>query len=372
VRLAKFILRDMEGILQHWEAFAATQLPAAANMQSLALRDHAQEILEAVAADMVTPQTPDEQVQKSQGHGSSVDTSRTAAQAHALVRVQSGFEIMQLIAEYRALRASVLRLWADAGSPESTDLQDMVRFNEAIDQAITESVACYTEQRDQARDFFMAMLGHDMRGPLSTIQLTAKYLLKTNAAENVISAVSRIDRSGRRMQALLDDLFDFNRIRFGLGIAIAPAPADLGQEFAIEVEQLRAAHPGHVIELQVDGDVQGEWDANRLNQVLGNLVSNAVRYGDANAPVRVVLLGQPTEVILQVSNRGPRIEPPFLSQIFDPLKRGPETQSASGRDGNLGLGLYIAREIATAHGGTIEARSDENQTVFSVRLPRMR
>ena len=173
------------------------------------------------------------------------------------------------------------------------------------------------------------------------------------------------------MQALLDDLVDFNRVRFGLGINIFPSEIDLADEVADELQQLRVAHPGRSIALEVEGDVRGAWDANRLDQVLGNLVSNAVRYGDPGAPVQVVLTGGHSEVTLAVKNRGPMIEPLYLARIFDPLNRGPAPQTGLGREGNLGLGLYISREIAIAHGGTIDAQSDETETVFTVRLPRI-
>jgi len=361
----------MEGILADWEAFAAAQLPAAADMRSLALRDHAQQMLEAAAQDIKSPQTRDEQVQKSIGRApQTVDIALTAAQTHAYLRAQSGFEIVQLAGEFRALRTSVLRRWADTCEPAATDLQDMIRFNEAIDQAIVESVSAFTVHTDQARNFFLGMLGHDMRSPLSTVRLSAGYIAKRTAEDDISTAASRIVRSSKRMEALLNDLLDFNRIRFGLGLDINPSEFDLADEVADEMQQLRAAHPGLSIALAVDGDVRGVWDAHRIDQVLGNLVSNAVRYGDPDAPVRVVLTGRPAEVILAVKNHGPMIEKSYLAQIFDPLKRGPEHQAGSGREGNLGLGLYISREIVVAHGGTIDAQSDETETVFTVRLPR--
>ena len=141
MRLSEFILRDMEAILAQWEAFAATQLPAAANMNSLALRDHAQGILRAVATDLLTSQTAEAQAEKSKGRAPRLfDAPETAAQTHALLRAQSGFDINQLAAEYRALRASVLRLWTNACQPDVPHLEDMIRFNEAIDQALAESI----------------------------------------------------------------------------------------------------------------------------------------------------------------------------------------------------------------------------------------
>ena len=287
------------------------------------------------------------------------------------MRARSGFNITQLTAEYRALRASVLSRWADVCDPESMDLQEMIRFNEAIDQAIAESVAFYSVQVDQARNLFLGMLGHDLRSPLSAIQLSAGYLAKLNAGENVSAAASRIIRSGSRMQALLDDLLDFNRTKLGLGISITPAEVDLTKVIADELQVLRSAYPDRSIELQIEGDARGVWDAGRLHQLLGNLVSNALKYGDSDAPVRVTLTGSPTDVVLAVKNNGPVIDASYLAQIFDPLVRGANQQSTD-QDGSLGLGLFIAREIVTAHGGDIRAQSEKGETVFTVRLPRDR
>lgn len=371
MRLADFILADMENILVEWEAFAATQLPSAESMDALELRDHAEKILKAVAKDIVQPQTPNEEAAKSTGQAPKVTgASETAAETHALLRARSGFDINQMSAEYRALRASVLRRWAAECGPAAPDVHDVIRFNEAIDQAIAESVASFTVQVEQARNFFLGMLGHDMRSPLSAIKMSAEYLSKLNAGESISAAALRIVRSGSRMQALLDDLLDFNRTRFGLGITVNPTEIDLARVFAEELELLRMAHPEAQIELSTTGEVRGVWDEHRLAQLLTNLVVNAIKYGDRDSPVRVEVDGRATEVVFEVKNRGPQIAPSFVSQIFDPLKRGTEHEASSGRDGSLGLGLYIARGIATAHGGNITAKSEEGETVFKVRLPR--
>ena len=142
----------------------------------------------------------------------------------------------------------------------------------------------------------------------------------------------------------------------------------LAQVFADALQQLRAAHPAHQIELEVIGNTEGLWDGLRLQQLLGNLVENAVKYGAPDSPVRVLVFDEVDAVRFDVKNRGPAIEPSALYRMFEPLTRGPEHQHDA--DGGLGLGLYISREIAKAHGGDIEARSDETETVFTVRLPR--
>ena len=369
MRLADFILRDMESILVEWEGFAATLFPAAASMTPLALRDHARQILEAVATDLSTPQTKQAQTEKSLGRAPKLlDAPETAAQTHAVLRARSSFNIDQLASEYRALRASVLRLWTEACQPDDLNLEDVVRFNEAIDQALAESIGFFSEQVDQARNLLLGMLGHDMRNPLNTILMTASYLSALNAGTEVSEAASRLIRSGASMKALLDDLVDFNRTKLGLGINIALADLDLSAAFVDELEQLRGAHPGRRLELEVVGDTRGCWDRLRLQQLLRNLVSNAIKYGAPGEPVRVVLTGAETDVRIEVVNSGPGIQRSALDEIFDPLKRGSAQRHDT--DDGLGLGLYIVREVARAHGGEVDVRADNAETVFVVRLPR--
>jgi signal transduction histidine kinase len=372
MRLADFIQRDLEAILIQWEAFAATLLPAAADMDSQALRDHAEQILRAVCKDLETSQNDGQREQKSKGLAAGpIDARNTAAETHALLRARGGFDVNQMTSEYRALRASVLHLWAKACEPSDIFVPDMLRFNEAIDQAVAESVAFFNAQIEKERNLLLGMLGHDMRGPLQVIQLTARYLSKADAATDVLTAAARLLKSSASLKVLLDDLLDFNRTKLGLGITISPVPVDLAEAFSAEIEQLRVAHPGRSIGLEANSDVSGVWDINRLNQLLGNLVVNAIKYGAFSSSVRIVLEGLPAEVRFAVHNHGPKIEQSMLAQIFEPLKRGSDNQFVSGSEGSFGLGLYIAREIAMAHHGDISAKSDENETAFTVRLPRL-
>ncbi len=370
MRLAEFILRDMETILVEWEAFAGSQFPTAATPTRLTLRDHARQILEAVAKDVSTPQTQQAQADKSKGRASKLlGAPETAAETHAILRAQSGFDINQLVGEYRALRASVLRLWMDACQPDDTGLEEIVRFNEAIDQAIAESIAFFSAQVNRAQNLLLGMLGHDMRSPLNTIQVTAAYLAALNAGAKVSEAASVLIRSGASMKALLDDLVDFGRTKLGLGINISVANIDLAALFADELDQLRGAHPGRQLELEVAGNTRVRGDGVRLQQLLRNLVSNAIKYGAPDAPVHVVLTGEKADVRVEVRNSGPTIEGSMLDQIFHPLTRGPAQDNSHSTDSGLGIGLYIVRELASAHGGEVAVRSERGETVFAVRLP---
>lgn len=370
MRLAEFILHEMQAILEEWEVFASTLLPAAASLTPLALRDHAQQILEAVARDLDVPQTREEQSAKSWGRARRAsDAPETAAQTHAVLRARSGFSINQLVAEYRALRASVLRLWMDASPLDATGVQDVVRFNEAIDQAIAESVGHFDAQVAQGRNLLLGILGHDMRNPLNNILMTAQHLAALNAGESVSVAAHRLIRSGASMQSLLDELVDFNRTNLGLGLNVVPADVDLMPPMLDELEQLRGAHPDRTIELAASGDLHGRWDARRLQQLLRNLVVNAFVYGDPDAPVNVSLRGAAEEVTLEVTNREFAQDSAALNELFEPLRRG-IGQGKKDSSSGLGLGLFIVREIARAHGGDVGVHAEGGVTAFTVRLPR--
>jgi signal transduction histidine kinase len=370
MRLVEFIVRDMQAILANWQAFAGTRLPAAETMYEFELRDHAQQILEAVVADLRNAQTPAAQAAKSMGLAPvPFNAPETAAQTHAVLRAKSGFDIEQLASEYRALRASVLSLWSEECLPAEPSMVDVIRFNEAIDQALAESIAFFSAHVDRARNLLVGMLSHDLRTPLQTIQMTALHLQNLNTSDAVSQAATRLIRSGTRMNALLDDLMDYNRTTLGLGIRVTPAAVDLGSVCADELEQVRAAYPNHVITLDVTGDGAGSWDAGRIQQMLSNLVVNAVHYGTPGEAVHVALQGSDqSEIHMQVANSGPSISPAILRRIFEPLQRGPSAGAAT--NGGLGLGLYIAAEIARAHGGELTATSESGRTVFVARLPR--
>jgi len=369
--LAEFITQNMQPILTKWEAFAATRLPAAEGMRAFELQDHARKILEAVVTDLGSLQTPEAQAAKSMGLASPpFAASETAAQTHAVLRAKSGFDINQLASEYRALRASVLSLWTEACHPADPPVADVIRFSEAIDQALAESIAFFSAHVEQARNLLIGMLSHDLRTPLQTIQMTARHMQHLKTPSEFAEAAARMIRSGTRMNALLDDLLDYNRTTLGLCIRVAPSAIDLGAVCNNEIEQIRSAYPEHVIELDVTGDCTGTWDAGRIQQMLSNLVVNALHYGAPGKPVRVSLQGSSlAEVHIQVANSGPAIEPAVLKRIFEPLQRG--SSNAAANDAGFGLGLYIACEIAKAHGGELTVTSDEHQTEFVARLPRL-
>jgi signal transduction histidine kinase len=368
MRLATFIEQKEALILDAAEAFAATLLPAAGHLNADGLRDHLPMILAAICKDLGTPQTAAEELRKSWGNAPLVpDAPETAAQTHAMLRAKSGFDVRQLVSEYRALRASVLRLFlAEAGALSDGAIGDLLRFNEAIDQAIAESVSHFSIESDRWREVFLAVLGHDLRGPLNAVLLTAELLSRLGTEGPVSEHTARLMRSGRRMQSLLDSLLDYSRSSLGRGIAIQRSFVDLAEECREEIELLRAALPEHRIELFVEGVTTGNFDPSRVRESLSNLVSNANRYASEGTPVVVRLVGGDRAVRLSVENRGPTIGGDLLPLLFEPLRRGASQPEASLDRSNLGLGLFIVQGVAEAHGGNVEVESKEGRTVFTV------
>jgi len=370
MRLADFIDANTPAIVAQWELFASSLLPAASGLDAAALRDHAEQILVAIAKDLRTPQTRLEQSAKSKGQAPVLlGAPETAAQAHAVLRATEGFSNRQLVAEYRALRASVLRLWGDAATYGPEAMEDVGRFNEAIDQAIAESVDHFTSEVDRWRAVFLGVLGHDLRSPLNAVLLTSRVISTLSAGTPVSQHTERLMRSGQRMRQLLDDLLDFNRASLDVGIRVTLEPVELGAVCHEEIELLRAALPVSTIEFAAEGVTQGNWDASRIKQVVSNLVMNAARYGDPKGVIRVSLRGDDAQVHLVVENTGPNIPKELVNSLFEPLRRYAGAESENERE-SLGLGLFIVRQIALAHGGNVVVESAEGTTRFTVTLPK--
>jgi signal transduction histidine kinase len=374
MRLADFIVSNLEPILAEWEAFARTHIPAGEAMDVAALRDHAADILKTVAADLQCRQTERERAEKSKGEAEPpAGAADTAAETHGALRAEAGFTLGQMVSEFRALRASVTRLWRAAnGPPGSEDFEDLTRFNEAIDQALAESLSRYARDLDHSKEMFLAILGHDVRTPLGAIMMSATGLLMTpDLSPPHQAAASRILNSGTRIKQIVNDLLDFTRTRLGAGIPLARADTDLEEIGRQAVEEAAAYHPDRDVRFEASGPLRGSWDGARVSQVVSNLVGNAVQHGSAGTPVTVTARGGADDVTVAVHNRGPAILPAHRYQIFSPLKRirrgDPRPQDA----GSMGLGLYIANEIVKGHGGRIDVESsDAGGTTFTVHLPR--
>ena len=375
MRLSDFIVANREQILVEWEAFARTCAPASGSMDIEALRDHAAEMLGVIAEDLNTPQSGHEQAEKSKGNDPAAPSAgKTAAEKHGAGRAESGFTTDQMVSEYRALRASVIRLWTkEQGQLKTGDLEDLTRFNEAIDQSLAESITRYTQDLDKSKDMFLAILGHDLRTPLGAVITSAKFMLETRElAEPHLTLTSRIVSSSTRMNQMVGALLDFTRSRLGGGIPIVRADMSMGKAVHDVVDELSTLHPECKIKIETRGSQRGKWDCPRITQVLTNLIGNALEHGSPRTPVVVNVLGDDDEVTIAVHNQGPAIPTEQLDGIFSAMKRKDSADPATGGpSGNLGLGLYIADRIVNAHKGRIEVESSEERgTTFTVHLPR--
>lgn len=369
MRLEDFVESHLTQIVAEWEQFATTIWPRGGTQDTLVLRDHAEDILRAVAADMRTTQTELQRRIKGRGEAArGAQSPQTAAETHAVLRAVSGFSVQQLVSEYRALRASVLRLWGEAHPIGPDVLEQVGRFNEGIDQAIAESVQFFAVEVERWRNVFLGVLGHDLRSPLNAIMLTSQYLAKLTDGSPSSAHASRLIRSGHRMKELLDDLLDYSRTSLELGIRISPMSMDLAETCREEVALQQLAHPDARIDTEIVSPTLGRWDASRIRQLLANLITNAVKYGDADRAVKLQLRSAPEGVQLVVENEGPSIPPESFESLFEPLKRGSAEEAGDQRT-SLGLGLFIVREIARAHGGTVTLQSADGRTAFTVALP---
>lgn len=369
MRLAQFITANSDRIISDWEEFALGALPAATVEER---RDHIVNMLSEIAHDLAKPQSKHEQAEKGKGNSDASASADTAANAHGADRAASGYSPEQMVSEFRALRASVLRHFAEAhGEADRANLDEVTRFNEAIDQTLAESMGAYANGVDRAKDLFLGVLGHDLRNPLGAIMMATTMMLTQEGPEwSHAKTAGRIITSTTRMDEMISDLLDFTRSRLGDGIPVHRAHMDLETICRQTVDEITAFRPSCVVHFDASGDLHGQWDRGRIAQMLSNLVGNAYQHGAKDLPIEVTLGGGPDEVVLAVLNQGPVIPEARLYEIFDPfrqLKPGAQTR----RDASsIGLGLYIAQAIVLAHDGTIDVESSTRRTIFTVRLPR--
>ena len=213
-----------------------------------------------------------------------------------------------------------------------------------------------------------------MRSPLAAIANSSLYLRSPGLLPPgaPLDAAKRIDRSSAKMSAMIRDLLEYTRTRLGRAIPISPEAVNMEQICALAFDEIRAAHPERIFRLETSGELHGEFDSERLQQVLSNLLSNAVQHGAKSQPITLSAHGEAGRITVQVKNYGRRIPADQLQVIFNPLVQIPSglVEEDSGPSTSLGLGLYIAHEIVAMHGGTMVAESSDDGTVFSACLPR--
>lgn len=369
--LSAFIVANSEEILRAWDEFAATVNHEGEALDAMELRDHAREILMTIAADLAEPQSPAERDAKSKGLAPD-EAETSAAENHADFRMIAGFAVDAMITEYRALRASVLKIWEKAGGgTRRQDFRDLTRFNEAMDQSIAESVARYTGQTGKATDLFIGILGHDIRNPLGTILMATANLVRSGKL--TAKEAAPITNSAVRITSIIEQVVDFTRAHTEGVMPIERKPGNLADQLTKIVQETQVRHPTRILNLEVDGDFEGSWDEGRLGQLLSNLLGNAFLYGSRDSAVTMKMWSGEKEACFSVHNEGPVIPEQERNRIFEPLARGALHAGGGERrePTGLGLGLYICREIVRAHGGTLTLESnDPGGTTFAVRMPR--
>ena len=374
MELAAFIRSNEGVIVAEWEAFAHTYLVSAAHMDRSALRDHIIGLLRFIADDLETSETERERSEKAKGRGPKEGGALdSAAETHAALRFTGGFDTIEMISEFRALRASVIKLWrAEWANTDAADiLPDLLRFNESIDQVMTESLGRFTEKLTHSGSLFVGTLVHDFRGPLAAVDTSAKALLTRGKLDDEQAGlVSQIEASTSLISRLVSDLIDAVRIHLHEDMPIATAPMEIGSVVQEAVKEVQAAHPDRRISIETSGDLEGEWDRARVGQVLSNLIGNAVLHGSRTSAIDVAAKGAGHEVVLSVHTEG-AISPEAIAAVFDPLPLGEDANPIQSEQARLDLGLFITKGIVTAHGGKITVTSSKEEgTTFAAHLPR--
>lgn len=232
------------------------------------------------------------------------------------------------------------------------------------------AAAAEAARRADFEEKLIGIVSHDLRNPLNVIGLGAQALLTgAHLDERGLKTVRRIAASALSATKLVNDLLDFTQARLGSGIPVRRAHTDLHGVVQQVLDQTQAAYPDRKVQLFAAGDARGHWDGDRVAQALMNLVSNALKYGDASAPITVRIDGEAEHMRLDVHNSGPPIALPLIPVLFEPMRRG--SVPINDVDRSVGLGLYIVKQIVEAHSGALTVQSTEREgTTFTMRLPR--
>ncbi|MGZ9097143.1 MAG: ATP-binding protein [Micavibrio sp.] len=415
--LATFIRENKQDIVQDWTDFAHDHILPAKYMSPAAVRDHIESLLKFIANDLDSAQTKNEQREKSKGLNiKNPGEGDSAAEKHGELRFLDGFNLPEIAAEFRALRASITRKWEPKRSRTEMDYQEILRLNEAIDQLCAESLSSYNEkviqnkteqsslnalptlneemrrrnlelnelndrlklaldtlkENDLRKDEFLAMLAHELRNPLTPIGNVLEIWRRGDPGEKVEKELQTIlDREFHKIVRLVDDLLDVSRITRGV-ITLKKDPVDLVQLINQAVESTRHQFDDHhhkTFLLLPKEKVFVKGDALRLEQVVTNLLINAYKYTDPGGHITVALEREADTALIRVTDDGIGISPELLPRIFDIFVQA--HRSLDRTQGGLGIGLTLVRRIVELHGGTVEAKSRglKKGSEFIIQLP---
>ena len=371
--LKVFIQQNKKEITEEWIKYAEDNLHPTDEMDLEEIRDHIGEMLDRITNDMDSPQTDAEQESKSKGNKDLVDGESSAAIAHGEQRVASGFDIVELSSEFRALRASVLRLWDKKIRDENwkEDFHEMIRFNEAIDELWMISVKRFQEKLDESKRWIFGILGHDLRTPITSISAANSVLkLSQNLSEEDKSILKQSDASIKRMTELINNLLELTEIRLGSSMNISREEINLLEPAKRIIKEIRLAYPESEIKLEAEDNIIGHWDNTRIEQMLTNLMTNAIKHGKPGGEIQLKIYAKDDSVCINIHNDGDPIPKALRDKIFE----NKFSQNNSRLDSNqrsYGLGLFIVKEIVEGHQGEIELKTSKKEgTSFIISLPR--
>jgi signal transduction histidine kinase len=373
MKLKTFIRENTDRILDKWKAFAAST-PGTDSMTDAELQDHARELLDTVLRQIECADGKKTRQSASHDEWKKARNNDTAGGKHATERLEQGFSLFQIMAEFKSLRSTILRLWSqDIKHPTHDMLEEVARFNDGIDGVQMDSISVYSEELDKSRQLFLGVLGHDLRNPLNAMMMNAFAIrLKVANTTREYQRACAIEASGNRMDRLLSDLLDLARTRLGGTLPLNPRLVDISRLIKELVSEQIAIHPSAQILYEAQGAIEGHWDEGRISQLLENIISNAVKHGDNSKPITITATTKGDHARIAVENEGEAIPETKQKSIFDPLTAATQRSKDSTSQAGIGLGLYICRLIAEAHGGDISVVSKPGRTTtcFIVSLPR--
>ena len=281
---------------------------------------------------------------------------------HEEGRLFHGYEAGAVDFLYKPLEPVVLRNKAETFFDLYRQRQQLARQLDLLRELTTK-----LEETLRLNELFVAAVGHDLRNPLLAIIAGAQLISRRSVDPEAVRLAATVLDGGKRMDRMTSALFDLTRARLGGGMPILRARVDLRSLAARVFEEHKLAAPNHELRLQVPGELLGDWDATRLEQLLSNLLGNAVQHGSRAKPIELKIAAAPlNQVQLEVTSGG-RIPESALSELFNPFRRFGDARRSDG----LGLGLFIVQQIAVAHGGRVEVESSEAfGTTFRVLIPK--
>lgn len=353
--VSNFLRTQQVRIAERWEQEVHADLPALRKLSRPVLYDHLPEFLDGLAS-WIDGDTQLAEV-----------AFERLAQGHALQRLGYGVGLETLTREYSKLRVVLCRLLMEV-PPTDEAREAMVSLHEGLDRAINEAMHRYATRREEVRERFVAILGHDLRDPLSTVVISANVLAANPALKPEHRVVaSRIVRACDRMQRMISDVLDFARGHLGTGIPANPTLNDMGEICRAAADEITGANPQREVTIELNGDLRGAFDRDRVHQAITNLLANAVHHSEGKIEVRAYETEDRHAVITEVTSHGDVIPEDLRHRLFDPFAQA----DVAGPRRGLGLGLFIVQQIALAHGGLCDVKSDEQGTTFSIRWPRV-